>query len=329
MLVCLEITIGKMTFTSVTSILIESTWKKFTDTAHVQIPKSIYYKDESGNLQAVKHLGDYIKVGDKVEIKMGYNRQLFTEFKGYVARSPRVDIPYEIICEDEMWQLKRKEVSVSIRNASVRQIVEAAAPGYEIDCINEHYGNFSMKNTTPVKIFNELKKNAGIYTFFRNGRLVCGKVYTDEKLPERQVKFEYGENIIESNLQYIYADEAKFKLYARSMQKNNSFLRVEVGEEGGDIDYMSFANNLTKEQLKKIAERRLETLKTNGGYRGTIKSFGWPRVDHGQVVQIVDKLYEQRDSKNFVERVTLEMGVDVGYKRTLDIGKRYTGGELL
>lgn len=329
MLVCLEITIGKMTFTSVTSILIESTWKKFTDTAHVQIPKSIYYKDESGNLQAVKHLGDYIKVGDKVEIKMGYNRQLFTEFKGYVARSPRVDIPYEIICEDEMWQLKRKEVSVSIRNASVRQIVEAAAPGYEIDCINEHYGNFSMKNTTPVKIFNELKKNAGIYTFFRNGRLVCGKVYTDEKLPERQVKFEYGENIIESNLQYIYPDEAKFKLYARSMQKNNSFLRVEVGEEGGDIDYMSFANNLTKEQLKKIAERRLETLKTNGGYRGTIKSFGWPRVAHGQVVQIVDELYEQRDSKNFVERVTLEMGVDVGYKRTLDIGKRYTGGELL
>lgn len=327
MLVCVEVHIGKMKFTAVTGITIESTWKKFTDVATVQIPKEVYYRDESGQLHPVKHLGDYIKVGDRVEIKLGYDMQLFTEFTGYVARSPRVDIPYEIICEDEMWQLKRKEVSVSIRNATVKQIVEAAAPGYELDCIDELYGDFSMKNTTAVKIFDELKRQAGIYTFFRDGRLVCGKVYTDENIPEKQPVFEYGHNIIQANLQYIYPDEAKVKLYAMSEQPNGTTLRVEVGEDGGDIEYWSFGFGLNKEQLKQQAERRLQTLKTRGGYRGTVKSFGWPRVQHGQVVQIIDSLYEERHTKNFTDVITIEVGPDIGYKRTVDIGKMYIDGE--
>jgi ketopantoate reductase len=39
-----------------------------------------------------------------------------------------------------------------------------------------------MKQTTAVKVFNELQEKAGIYTFFRDGRLVCGKIYSDEKV---------------------------------------------------------------------------------------------------------------------------------------------------
>ena len=253
MLVKVEVSIGKMKFTSVTGITIESTWKKFTDVATIQIPKEVYYRDDSGQLQPVKHLGDYIKLGDVVEIKLGYDNKLFTEFKGYVARSPRVDIPYEIICEDEMWQLKRKQVSVSMPKATIKQIVSAAAPGYEIDCLDEYYGDFSMKNTTAVKIFDELKRKAGIYTFFRDGRLVCGKVYVDEKVSKKQPVFEYGENIIEANLQYIYPDEAKVKVFATSEQANGTTLRIDVGEDGGDIEYWKFGFGLNKDVLKKTS----------------------------------------------------------------------------
>lgn len=328
MIVSVEVRIGKMNFTSVTKITIESTWKKFTNVAKIEIPKAVYYRDEAGTLKPVKHLGEYIKVGDVVEIKLGYNARLFTEFKGYVARSPRIDIPYEIICEDEMWQLKRKEVNISIRNATVKQIISAVAPGYELDCLDELYGDFSMKNTTAVKVFDKLKQEAGIYTFFRDGRLVCGKVYTDEKIPTKQPVYEYGYNIIGANLQYIYPDEAKVKAYASSMQKNGTILRVEVGNDGGDIEYWDFKRYLKKEELKKLAERRLQTLKTRGGYRGTVRSFGWPRVQHGQVVQIIDSLYEERHTKNFADIITIEVSTDVGYKRTVDVGKMYIDGEL-
>lgn len=328
MVPCAEITIGKLTFTAATEINIRKSWKNFTDTATIKLPKAIYYYDENGNLKPVEHIGNFIKVGDKVEIKLGYNRQLFTEFTGYVARSPRIDIPYEILCEDEMWQLKKKEISVSIQNATVKQIIQAVAPGYELDFIDEIYGNFSMKQTTAVKVFNELQEKAGIYTFFREGRLVCGKIYSDEKVSSKQPVFEYCENIIDHNLQYIYPDEAKIKLYAKSKKKDGNYTQVEVGEDGGDIEHWKFAEGLSEKELKTKAEDRLKNLKTRGGYKGTITSFGWPRVEHGQVVQVVDKKYEERNTKNFVDEVEINMTANGGYRRISDIGRTYRDGEF-
>lgn len=329
MVPCIEILIGKLKFTAATEINIKKSWKNFTDTATIKLPKAMYYYDESGNLKPVEHIGNFIKVGDKVEIKLGYNRQLFTEFIGYVARSPRITIPYEIICEDEMWQLKRKEVSVSIENATVRQIIEAVAPGYELDCIDEIYGDFSMKQTTAVKAFNELQEKAGIYTFFRDGRLVCGKIYSDEKVSKKQPVFEYCENIIDHNLQYIFPDEAKVKLYAKSKNKNGSYTQVEVGEDGGDIEHWEVpAMDMDEKSLKKMAENRLKNLKRFGGYKGTITSFGWSRVEHGQIVQLLDRKYDERNTKNFVDEVEINVSGNGGYRRTIDIGRTYKDGEF-
>lgn len=329
MIPCAEITIGKLKFTAGSEINIKKSWRNFTDTAFIKLPKAIYYKNENGFLKPVEHLGDFIKVGDKVEIKIGYNRQLFTEFIGYVARSPRIAVPYELICEDEMWQLKRKEVNVSIENATVRQIVEAVAPGYELDCIDEIYGDFSMKRTTAVKVFNELQEKAGLYTFFRDGRLVCGKIYLDEKVSDKQPIFEYYENIIDQNLQYIYPDEAKVKLYAKSKNKDGSYTHVEVGEDGGDIEHWETpAMDMKEKDLKTMAENRIKNIKRFGGYKGTITSFGWPRVEHGQVVQVIDKKYEERNTKNFADEIEINLTATGGYRRTTDIGKTYRDGEF-
>ncbi|GEN71576.1 hypothetical protein [Chryseobacterium lathyri] len=328
MVPCIEILIGKLKFTAAAELNIKKSWRTFTDTALVKLPKAIYYYDENGLLKPVEHLGKFIKVGDKIEIKLGYNRQLFTEFTGYVARSPRVNIPYEIYCEDEMWQLKRKETSVSIENATVKQIIEAVAPGYELDSIDEVYGDFSMKQTTAVKVFNELQEKVGIYTFFRDKRLVCGKIYSDEKVSKVQPVFQYSENIIDHNLQYIFPDEAKVKVYAKSKQSNGTYERVEIGEDGGDIEQWNFSAGLNKETLKINAESRLKNKKTRGGYKGTVTSFGWPRVEHGQVVQVIDKKYEERNTKNFVDEVEINVSANGGYRRTMDIGKTYRDGEF-
>ncbi|REC64070.1 hypothetical protein DRF65_00400 [Chryseobacterium pennae] len=329
MVPCIEILIGKLKFTAVTEVNIKKSWRTFTDTATIKLPKSIYYYDVNGILKPVEHLGKFIKVGAKVEIKLGYNRQLFTEFTGYVARSPRVNIPYELYCEDEMWQLKRKETSVSIENATVQQIIQAVAPGYELDCIDEIYGDFSMKQTTAVKVFNELQEKAGIYTFFRDGRLVCGKVYSDEKVSKTQPVFEYCENIIDHNLQYIFPDEAKVKLYVKSKNKDGSYTQVDVGEDGGDIEHWEVpAMDMKEKELKAMGENRLKNIKRFGGYKGTITSFGWPRVEHGQVVKVLDKKYEERNTKNFVDEIEINITANGGYRRTIDIGKTYRDGEF-
>lgn len=308
-------------FTTANSIDILSTWRKFTDTAVIKIPKAIYYMD-GDQRRPVTHIGEFFKTGDPVKIELGYNRKLATRFEGYIARSPKPSIPYELECEDEMWQLKRKEATVHIEDATVRQILEEAAPGYEIDCPDEFFGDFSMAETTPVKIFDELRKRAGLYTFFRGKRLVCGLPHSDPKLPETVANMLFGKNVISSTLQYRQRDDVKVKIYANSIQTNGTVIRVEVGEDGGDIERWNMPPNLTKDQIEKQAKLRLQNYKNAGGYTGDVKTFGWPNVQHGQKMRIVDRgVYEERDSTHFIDEVKITVTPDGGYKQVIKVGR--------
>jgi hypothetical protein len=51
-------------------------------------------------------------------------------------------------------------------------------------------------------------------------------------------------------------------------------------------------------------------------------------VEHGQVVQVRDKKYEERNTKNFVDEVEITMSASGGYRRIIDIGKTYRDGEF-
>ncbi|RWX03360.1 hypothetical protein [Flavobacterium cerinum] len=321
MVFCCKVTIGEMVFTSAAEIEIISTWKKFTDTATIKIPKALYFND-GGVIKPVSNIKDLIKTGDKVKIELGYNTILDTRFEGYVARSPRPTIPYEIECEDEMWLLKKKEVSVSIEDATVKQILEKAAPGYEVECADEYYGDFSMVSTTPLKVFDKLRQKAGLHTFFRGKRLVCGLMHSDSKLPETTPNFLFGHNIVDSSLQYRDQEDCKVKIYGSSVQDDGSVIRVDAGEDGGDIERINYAPRLTKKELEKIVKRRLENYKTRGGYSGDLTTFGWPIVQHGQKMRIVDRgIYEKRDSSNYIDEIRINVTPSGGFKQTLVAGK--------
>ncbi|MEO2080605.1 MAG: hypothetical protein ABGW88_13675 [Leeuwenhoekiella sp.] len=320
MVFCCKITIGNLVFNSITSVQITSSWRNFTDTCFIQIPKAVHFR-ENGRLKPIKSIREYIKTGDKVKVELGYNRELVTEFEGYVSRSPQPTIPVVIECEDEMWQLKRKQVSVSIPDATVKQIVEASAPGYTINAIDEAYGDFSALKTTPAKILEELRKTAGIYTFFRDGVLTSGKVYTDENITPVVANYKFGVNIIDTDLKYVDALDTKVKIYGTSVQSNGEVVRAEIGEEGGDIRREAHTEGLSQAQLKKKLERNYNLVKNFGGYEGTLTSFGFPIVRHGQTVRVVDTIYEQRDTMHLVDQVEISASPDGGYRRVLELGK--------
>lgn len=321
MVFCCKITIGEYVFHGVHSLEIKSTWKMFTQTAKILLPKKMYYEKDNQYFP-VTQIKEIFKRGDRVRIELGYNNSLDTRFEGYLSRSPRPTIPYELECEDEMWILKQKEVSVNRMSATVKQILQEAAPSYEIICPDEIYGDFSLLQTTPVKIFDELRKKAGLYTFFRGNRLVCGLPYADPNMTETIPTLVFGNNIIESTLQYREPEDCRVKIYGSSVQNNGTVIRVEAGEPGGDIIRKNYDFQLTKEELEIKVKRILETYKTRGGYSGDIRTFGWPVVQHGQKVHILDTgIYEKRDSINYVEEVVIRVSASEGFKQTLVIGK--------
>ncbi len=320
MVFCCRLTIGDLIFDAFSSVNIKSSWRLFTDTAFIELPKALHFY-QGNKLKPIKNIRDFIKTGMPVKIELGYDRQLVTEFEGYVARSPQPSLPILIECEDEMWQLKRKEVSVSIKDATVRQIIEAAAPGYKINVLDEFYGDFSLLQTTPAKIFEELRKNAGIYTFFRKGVLTSGKIYLDETITEVVANYKYGENITDTDLKYVEATDVRTKIYGNSTQPDGTVIRESIGEEGGDIDRINFPPGLKKDQVKSYLEINYERVKSRGGYDGSLTSFGFPYVVHGQTVRVVDTIYEERDSMHLVDAVEINASMSAGYRRTLELGK--------
>lgn len=316
-----RIQIGDLVFTAVNQVNTKSGWKYFTDTAKIKIPRKLYYYKNGKLTQVTKPLQEVIKPNDVVKIELGYNNQLVTEFEGYVARVPRAKIPYEIECEDEMFILKQKEVTIHIEDATLREILEKAAPGYEIDCPDEIYGDFSIHKGTPLEVFRELKTRSGIYTFFRGKRLVAAQMYSDTKVTNVVANYKRGVNIINHDLQYHRAEDIKLKVFYTSNQPDGSVLRTELGKDGGNIKRVILASALTQQKLEQLAKRDYERVPANGGYEGTLKSFGFPFVVHGQVIRLVDEIYEKRDTKHHVDEVEVSFGT-TGYRRILSPSKQ-------
>jgi len=316
-----KITVGSFVFTAVNHVEINSSWKKFTDTAIIKIPRDIYYYQQGVLKKVSKPLQDLVKPNDYVKIELGHNTDLYTEFEGYVAMSPKATIPYEIVCEDEMFVLKQKQVNISIENATIRQILEQAAEGYSIECADENYGDFSMQNVTPLQVFEELKKRANLYTFFRGKTLVCGLIYSDQGISQNEANYKIGENVINNDLRFQKPEDVRLLITATSKQENGSVITESIGEAGGNIKKKTYNVSLSRDDLKKILNREYASHKSTGGYDGEIKSFGYPIVHHGQITRIVDEIYEQRDSKHYVDEVKVEFGSRIGYRRTIKPSK--------
>lgn len=317
-----KVQIGKIVFESVHSIEIKKSFKTFTDTAEVQIPKNLCFRSNGAidtAYEPYKTIRDYIKAGDAVTIWLGYDDKLLKTFEGYVARDLEPSVPIKIFIEDEMWQLKRKEVSVSLKDASLEQIVKTIAPDYEVEVLDAQVGNFSFKNTTAAKVLAELKKRYGLYSFFIGKKLIVGKPYTNTEVLNLTKKvYDFQHNVIKSSLKYRSAEDVKLKVKAISINPDNTKHEIKLGDTGGDTRTLHYFDKSPTE-LRKLAKRDLEKFKVEG-YEGTITSFGFPIVVPGQKVQIKDTGYEKRNSDHYAVEVVETIGF--GYRRVVTLGKK-------
>ncbi len=151
------------------SLKVISGWEMLTDTAEVVIAR----KSDVIDSNRVK---EYLKTGDPVVFRMGYdsNDNLFTEFSGYI-QGISTGSPLVISCEDEMFQLKRKTVSISKQRCTLKQLLQVIAKGYEIDCEDTQLGDVRYSNVAVTQILEDLKEKAGLHSFFRGKKLVVGK----------------------------------------------------------------------------------------------------------------------------------------------------------
>ena len=138
---CCEIKIGGVTFKSVHDVLIKRSIYNLVATAVIKVPVTAVLK-HSGEPVTYIETAEAVKVGDPVEIRLGYDGQMNTEFTGYVKRL-NYKIPLEIECEDEYYQTRSVNCVFSKKETSLKQCLTAILPGIKLGtCVDLTLKNF-------------------------------------------------------------------------------------------------------------------------------------------------------------------------------------------
>jgi hypothetical protein len=306
------IEIGTKTFRRNAGVQIKSSRKTLTDTASVKLP----------NLKAL--LDDptkKISVGDKIEISLGYNGNNNVEFSGYVSEIKPTS-PIELMCEDEMWQLKQQYVSKSWESVKLVDVLKFLVSSVNTtECPDITLAPFRLDKTTKFKALEKLKEEYGLDVYFRDKKLYAGLAYGESG--SKKVKYHFQKNVPTSTEQtgliYKRKSDVKIKVQAISLTPDNKKIQEDVGDPDGELHTLHFYN-LTKVQLKQQATDMIDKMKYDG-YRGTLKTFGVPRPNHGDIAQLDDGKYLDRAGEFFIDSVEIDYN-NRGYRKLLELGKK-------
>jgi hypothetical protein len=294
-------------FTSVNNIEIESSWKNFTDTAVISLPRNINILN--GNINEV------IARGSEVEIYLGYKPNLILEFKGYVARVG-AGIPLKIYCEDEMWNLKQTSFTHSFRSVNLQELIKFIYPG-KANVIDLQLPSYKINKASAAQVLKSLKEQYGVVSYFQNGILNVGFAY-QFGVKARRI-YHLQKNVIEPSLEFKLKEDFRVKVKAISVLSNNTKIEVEVGDTDGEERTLNYFD-LSKKELIAIATDQIKAFKVDG-YTGDIKAFGAPFCQHGDLALIQDQDYKDREGSYFIDQVNASYGV-AGFRRKVVLGRR-------
>lgn len=357
---------------------INSTWQNLTTTAKLKLPHNIQVQDNSqapGELRnwvddslygETKERSEPLFMrGDKIEIYLGYYSSCDLDdqtgvviggdnvgeylwqpenpqFKGYIS-AIKNSIPIEIECEDEMWKLKQiRPENKLYKDAKVGDMLTDLLKGtqYKVDTggFETNIGNFRVQNETISQVLDRLKKEGGLYFYFRGTTLSASGLAYDPQYMNVEEVFEFQKNIISDSMRYTRKDDLDIvaNVYAKSIinsggknadgtdKKTQKRLEVTVGkidklgnfgkiEKGNGRTFAEVINlpvpgAKTEQDLIDYAKKYLPKF-FYSGFRGGFDTFGYPVVTHGNVAIIRDKKLPEKDGKYLIKSVNTTFGM--------------------
>ena len=219
-ILCSEIRIGNVSFKSVHDVRIKRSIYSLAATAVVKVPVTAVLK-HTGEAPAYIETAQAVKVGDRVEIRLGYDGNLSTEFAGYVKRL-NYKVPLEIECEDEYYATRRVNCVFSGKETTLKQCLNTILPDLNIAyCVDLTLKNFVVNNKPGSWVLGFLKKEYGLAVFFDiDGNLYAGKAH---EVQGETVKYRLRYNVIKDDeLKYQLAEDVRLKVKAVCYYKDGT-----------------------------------------------------------------------------------------------------------
>lgn len=313
---CCEIKIGSVAFKSVHDVQIKRSIYNLAATAVIKVPVTAVLK-RAGEPPTYIETAEAVKVGDPVEIRLGYDGQMNTEFVGYVKRL-NYKVPLEIECEDEYYLTRSINCVFSKKETTLKQCLNTILPEIKQGaCTDLTLKNFVVNNKPGNWVLGHLKKEYGLTIFFDiNGNLYVGKAHD---VQGETVKYRLRFNVIKDDeLKFQLASDIKMKVKAICYYKDGTKIEGELGEDGGENKILYYYDVKDAKELKALAQEELKRYSFDG-YRGKIETFLFPYALPGMIAQLEDEVYQERSGNYYIESVDVSFGMS-GARRNIEIG---------
>ncbi len=272
-------------------------------------------------------------------------------FIGYVTRVNN-KTPFEIECKDNMYVCQQTRVAnktwdvngttytvETMLKEMLRSSEHPDAKNLTIRTDNYRHAiqKFYTQGYTMAQVLDDLRKNYHLESFFVGNELRCGVI---RYYPETRVthKFHFQKNIVSDDLDYQRADDIRIGIVAKSINKvelvatnsagklktKHTELKVNVGDQDGEIRTLFFWGITSETELKKIAEKKLPFLKYEG-FRGSFTTFSLPKVKHGDAVELIDEVLPERNGTYLVKAVEDIIDTTGGLKQRITLDIRIDG----
>lgn len=288
------------------------------DTAVITVPLSARLR-QSNQVAMVETAKQFVR-GDKVEISLGYNGKLRTEFVGFVKQL-NYKRPLEIECEDWIFPLRTISIHNSWKSVTLKDLLSyvAGKAGFTVmagvpDITIE---KFVSADKTALWILQEIKDKYGLALYFtKENELYYGLLYGKNA---GTVKYNFDLNVLDAgDLKWIDENDVKLKIKAVSFEKSGKRLEASIGDNNGEVRTLNFYDVKDKAQLEKLAKAEIEKYKYTG-YRGNIKTFLEPFAEPCMTADITDPRFTDRSGKYYIETVETTFGQS-GARRRVEIG---------
>lgn len=310
-----EIKIGGYTFSRVNHVQITRSVNSVFARAVIKLPVTAVIKATDGSTTAKTETAKAVKVGDPVEIKLGYGKELNREFSGYVRRI-NYKTPLEIECEDACFNTRRTNVTVSGGSTTLKDVLSAC--GLNVGQAAElTLKNFIVDNRPVNTVLEQLKTDYGLNVFFdMDGRVYAIRAFD---LVSKTVKYELRRNVIkDDDLKFLKASDVKLKIKGVCYMKDGSKVEASIGEDGGSERTLYFYDVESTPELKTLAEAELKKY-SRDGYEGTIETFLLPYAEPCMVAELTDPVYDERNGRYHITAVETTFGTS-GARRRVSIG---------
>lgn len=308
-----NIKIGDKRFTAVNAVTVKRSIYTLGATATIKLPVTSILR-QAGLPATQVETAQAVKIGEKVEIHLGYNNRNRLEFRGYV-KALNLRTPIEIECEDEFYQCRKRNLQTGGTVTLAGLLKKCGLTVGYAETLTLR--NFAVPDKPVSSVLAKLTKNYGLSVFFD----LEGKVYAcrPERVTGDTVKYELRRNVInDDNLQYLNRADVKIQIKAVCFKRDGTKIEAKKGTEGGTAKTLYFYDVADTKELATLCQRELDR-QTRNGYDGSITAFLEPYAAPAMVADLTDPVYPDRSGRYYIETVETSFGQNGG-RRKVEIG---------